>query len=109
MIRRPPRSTLFPYTTLFRSLQETMQNLVGIIRRESELRQALKKIEVLKEQARRGRGEGGRSYNPGWPTALDPGPPPTGGECRAPAAPGPHGRPGWPPPTGPPPYTELLG
>src|SRR5213595_3003146 len=29
-------------------LQETMQNLVGIIRRESELRQALKKIEVLK-------------------------------------------------------------
>src|SRR2546422_11019727 len=23
MIRRPPRSTLFPYTTLFRSLQET--------------------------------------------------------------------------------------
>src|SRR3712207_7160697 len=24
MIRRPPRSTLFPYTTLFRSLQSTM-------------------------------------------------------------------------------------
>src|SRR5258708_12798448 len=23
MIRRPPRSTLFPYTTLFRSLQDT--------------------------------------------------------------------------------------
>src|SRR2546429_7268076 len=23
MIRRPPRSTLFPYTTLFRSLQQT--------------------------------------------------------------------------------------
>src|SRR5256885_3249304 len=23
MIRRPPRSTLFPYTTLFRSLEET--------------------------------------------------------------------------------------
>src|SRR3712207_8292404 len=34
MIRRPPRSTLFPYTTLFRShthLQETEKNAVGIL------------------------------------------------------------------------------
>src|SRR5260221_8388959 len=30
MIRRPPRSTLFPYTTLFRSLAD----LVGRLRRE---------------------------------------------------------------------------
>src|SRR2546430_12708318 len=33
MIRRPPRSTLFPYTTLFRSLQEiklnTLQRVSG--------------------------------------------------------------------------------
>src|SRR5260221_6314209 len=29
MIRRPPRSTLFPYTTLFRSLCITMLNLAG--------------------------------------------------------------------------------
>src|SRR2546422_3763989 len=28
MIRRPPRSTLFPYTTLFRSLAEKIQKLV---------------------------------------------------------------------------------
>src|SRR5256885_15154738 len=28
MIRRPPRSTLFPYTTLFRSLQGTLQESV---------------------------------------------------------------------------------
>src|SRR5256885_9359243 len=27
MIRRPPRSTLFPYTTLFRSLQNGLGNL----------------------------------------------------------------------------------
>src|SRR5258705_6176028 len=27
MIRRPPRSTLFPYTTLFRSFQETRREL----------------------------------------------------------------------------------
>src|SRR5207248_8553771 len=31
MIRRPPRSTLFPYTTLFRSIP------VGILRRRGEL------------------------------------------------------------------------
>src|SRR2546430_11417172 len=28
MIRRPPRSTLFPYTTLFRSLKEANRELV---------------------------------------------------------------------------------
>src|SRR5258705_5755050 len=28
MIRRPPRSTLFPYTTLFRSLQRQLVNCV---------------------------------------------------------------------------------
>src|SRR2546429_7700979 len=29
MIRRPPRSTLFPYTTLFRSLERAAQRVVG--------------------------------------------------------------------------------
>src|SRR2546427_9274167 len=29
MIRRPPRSTLFPYTTLFRSLQDALRKDVG--------------------------------------------------------------------------------
>src|SRR5437764_5175121 len=29
MIRRPPRSTLFPYTTLFRSLDEPMRAQIG--------------------------------------------------------------------------------
>src|SRR2546422_5390916 len=29
MIRRPPRSTLFPYTTLFRSLVEHEERVVG--------------------------------------------------------------------------------
>src|SRR2546430_11899830 len=28
MIRRPPRSTLFPYTTLFRSMYETKDDLI---------------------------------------------------------------------------------
>jgi len=31
MIRRPPRSTLFPYTTLFRSLLELSQDASGTI------------------------------------------------------------------------------
>src|SRR5437879_8362761 len=30
MIRRPPRSTLFPYTTLFRSLTIPLQQLNGL-------------------------------------------------------------------------------
>src|SRR5436305_10020843 len=30
MIRRPPRSTLFPYTTLFRSLHEVITFLVSM-------------------------------------------------------------------------------
>src|SRR5437762_14265864 len=29
MIRRPPRSTLFPYTTLFRSLRPTLAIILG--------------------------------------------------------------------------------
>jgi succinate dehydrogenase / fumarate reductase flavoprotein subunit len=52
-------------------LQEVMQDLVGIIRNEAEMRQALSRIEVLKDRARKVRVEGGRVYNPGWHTALD--------------------------------------
>src|SRR2546426_3542473 len=33
MIRRPPRSTLFPYTTLFRSVRNARLSM-GILRRE---------------------------------------------------------------------------
>src|SRR3712207_9093240 len=32
MIRRPPRSTLFPYTTLFRSFMVRVAGLVGQVR-----------------------------------------------------------------------------
>jgi succinate dehydrogenase / fumarate reductase flavoprotein subunit len=52
-------------------LQETMHTLVGIIRTESEMREALKRIEVLKDRAAKVRVDGGRVYNPGWHTALD--------------------------------------
>jgi succinate dehydrogenase / fumarate reductase flavoprotein subunit len=52
-------------------LQDTMQSLVGIIRNERELKEALRRIEALKERAKKVRVEGGRTYNPGWHTALD--------------------------------------
>ena len=52
-------------------LQATMHTLVGIIRTESELKEALKKIGTLKARAKGVHVEGGRTYNPGWHTALD--------------------------------------
>ncbi len=52
-------------------LQDTMQLLVGIIRTESELKQAIEKIQVYKDRAKKTRVEGGRTYNPGWHAALD--------------------------------------
>jgi len=52
-------------------LQQTMQNLVGLIRTDGELREALKRVRELKERAGKVRVEGHRQYNPGWHTALD--------------------------------------
>jgi len=52
-------------------LQDTMQALVGLIRTESELKEAIKKIEAFKQRASKVRVEGGRVYNSGWHTALD--------------------------------------
>ena len=52
-------------------LQDTMQSLVGIIRNEAELKEALKKIEGLKARTKKVGAGGGRTYNPGWHTALD--------------------------------------
>jgi succinate dehydrogenase / fumarate reductase flavoprotein subunit len=59
-----------PYA-IHAELQDCMQNLVGIIRVESELKQALDKIQELKQRARNVRVEGNRQYNPGWHLALD--------------------------------------
>jgi len=54
-----------------RDLQEKMQNLVGIVRRESEMVQALAEIAKLRERAVKIKVDGNREYNPGWHTALD--------------------------------------
>ena len=52
-------------------LQETMQNLVGIVRLEDEMKQALQKLEELKARAARVGVIGHREYNGGWHAALD--------------------------------------
>jgi succinate dehydrogenase / fumarate reductase flavoprotein subunit len=55
-------------------LQEMMQELVGIVRREEEMARALAGLAKLRERASRARVDGNRAYNPGWHTALDLGP-----------------------------------
>jgi succinate dehydrogenase / fumarate reductase flavoprotein subunit len=59
-----------PYT-LQHELQEVMGNLVGIIRRESELEQSIADLAALRERVLKVGSTGGRRYNPGWHLALD--------------------------------------
>src|ERR1041384_3293215 len=69
MIRRPPRSTLFPYTTLFRSVEgrhAVLATELGVARGPRRLRQdALDTI---------GRGRGGAAGGPRPPAAIRVGP-----------------------------------
>ncbi|HEX5009211.1 MAG TPA: fumarate reductase/succinate dehydrogenase flavoprotein subunit [Planctomycetota bacterium] len=53
------------------ALQEMMQDLVGIVRREEEMQRALQGLATLHERAARAGVGGHREYNPGWHTALD--------------------------------------
>lgn len=64
---RPPEN---PYT-LHQELQQAMNDLVGIIRREAEMERALEKLADLRVRARRAGVEGHRQFNPGWHLALD--------------------------------------
>ncbi len=52
-------------------LQNTMQDLVGIVRTKDELEEALAQLERLRARAARVRVTGSRRYNPGWHLALD--------------------------------------
>jgi succinate dehydrogenase / fumarate reductase, flavoprotein subunit len=52
-------------------LQKMMQTLVGIVRTEKEMKQALAELERLGKRAAQVRVEGNRAYNPAWHTALD--------------------------------------
>jgi succinate dehydrogenase / fumarate reductase flavoprotein subunit len=54
-----------------RELQDTMQDLVGIIRTQTELELALERLQALKRRAQQTGVEGNRQYNPGWHLAMD--------------------------------------
>jgi succinate dehydrogenase / fumarate reductase flavoprotein subunit len=54
-----------------KDLQNAMQDLVGIVRNETEMREALDKIGEFKKRAEKAGATGNREYNPGWHTALD--------------------------------------
>jgi succinate dehydrogenase / fumarate reductase flavoprotein subunit len=59
-----------PYEVQY-ELQDTMQDLVGIVRRQDEMERALERIQQLKARAETVSIRGNRDYNPGWHTALD--------------------------------------
>ncbi|AZM90979.1 fumarate reductase/succinate dehydrogenase flavoprotein subunit [Streptomyces sp. W1SF4] len=59
-----------PYT-LHQELQTAMNDLVGIIRREGEMAEALERLAALRVRAARAGVEGHRQFNPGWHLALD--------------------------------------
>ncbi|MGY1437759.1 fumarate reductase/succinate dehydrogenase flavoprotein subunit [Streptomyces reniochalinae] len=59
-----------PYA-VHQELQQSMNELVGIIRREEEMSEALERLGDLRERAGRATVEGHRQFNPGWHLALD--------------------------------------
>jgi len=59
-----------PYT-IHAELQQSMNDLVGIIRKHEEVQQALDKLAELQSRARNVAVEGRREFNPGWHLALD--------------------------------------
>jgi succinate dehydrogenase / fumarate reductase, flavoprotein subunit len=78
-IERAAREALAPFERsssespyqVQKDLQDTMQDLVGIVRNESEMREALGKIDDFKKRAENAVVSGNREYNPSWHTALD--------------------------------------
>jgi len=68
--RHDPSSGDGPYQIQY-ALQDTMQELVGIVRRQEEMEQGLEKIQALAAKAQTVGVPGNREYNPGWHTALD--------------------------------------
>jgi len=59
-----------PYT-LHSELQRSMNDLVGIIRKEEEIEAALAKLDELRARVQNVTAEGPRVYNPGWHLAID--------------------------------------
>ncbi|HXU64959.1 MAG TPA: fumarate reductase/succinate dehydrogenase flavoprotein subunit, partial [Polyangia bacterium] len=59
-----------PYKIQY-ELQDVMQNNVGIVRNDGDMKKAIEAIQVLKARAAKVGAVGNREYNPGWHTALD--------------------------------------
>ena len=53
------------------ALQEMMQNLVGIVRLDHEMRRAVDQLALMRRRAAAVGVPGNREFNPGWHTALD--------------------------------------
>ncbi|HSF16154.1 MAG TPA: fumarate reductase/succinate dehydrogenase flavoprotein subunit [Vicinamibacteria bacterium] len=59
-----------PYAIQY-ELQAYMQDLVGIVRNEKDMKKGLDGVLALRQRARNAVAPGNREYNPGWHTALD--------------------------------------
>lgn len=59
-----------PYTLQLK-LQQSMNDLVGIIRNADEISEALARLDKLRERFKNLHVEGQRRYNPGWNLAID--------------------------------------
>ncbi|HXV62502.1 MAG TPA: fumarate reductase/succinate dehydrogenase flavoprotein subunit [Vicinamibacteria bacterium] len=59
-----------PYAIQY-ELQEYMQDLVGIVRNEKDMKKGLDTVLALRQRAGNVVAPGNREYNPGWHTALD--------------------------------------
>jgi succinate dehydrogenase / fumarate reductase, flavoprotein subunit len=59
-----------PYA-IHQDLQEVMQTLVGIFRKDEDLRKALAELDKLKARAANVGVQGSRTYNPGWHLSRD--------------------------------------
>ncbi len=78
-IERTTRTALKPFErdggenpfAIQNDLQEMMQDLVGIVRTEDEMKRALDGLKQLKERSARTFVPGNIDFNPGWHTALD--------------------------------------
>jgi succinate dehydrogenase / fumarate reductase, flavoprotein subunit len=53
------------------ALQDTMQDLAGIVRNQQDLERALAAVQALRARGEQVGVSGNREFNPGWHTALD--------------------------------------
>ena len=67
----PPSCTAEGPYAVQHALQDMMQDLVGIVRQEKEMLEALARIQEFKVRAAGVGVTGNREYNPGWHTAID--------------------------------------